>query len=268
MPVPRPEACWALAPGAAAPRASRRWTCAATGADVVDGEDWRARSRLRRSAADAARTKVVACGGGSFGTAMADLLARNGYPVSLLVRKPWVRDEINTEHRNPKYLTEYVLPHNLTATTDPVAAFRGASLCVHAVPVQATREFLEETAQYYPRDLPVLCTSKGLEISSLSLMCDMLPTMLGHERPYAYLSGPSFAAEMMQRLPTAVVVASADAAFATRLAGMLSAPSFKVFTSSDCVGLEVAGAIKNVIAIAAGMSEGLGLGTNSMAGAL
>jgi glycerol-3-phosphate dehydrogenase (NAD+) len=228
-------------------------------------EDWLARARVRRSAAAAAATKVVVTGGGSFGTAMGNLLAQNGYPVSLLVRKAWVCDEINNEHRNPKYLSEYVLPDNLTATVDPVEAFRDAKLCVHAVPVQATRRFLTGLAQYFPPDLPVLCTSKGLEISSLSLMCELLPSMLGSQRAYAYLSGPSFAAEMMQGLPTAVVIASNRRSFAVDLGDMLSSPSFKVFTSSDTVGLEIAGAIKNVIAIAAGMSEGLGLGTNSMA---
>jgi glycerol-3-phosphate dehydrogenase (NAD+) len=196
---------------------------------------------------------------------MANLLALNGYPVSLLVRKKWVMDEINNEHRNPKYLSEYVLPGGLSATVDPAAAFRGAALCVHAVPVQATRAFLAELRGHFPPELPVLCTSKGLEVGSLSLMCDLLPDMLGDRRSYAYLSGPSFAAEMMQGLPTAVVIASADRAFAAGLGDMLSSPCFKVFTSSDTVGLEVAGAIKNVIAIAAGMSEGLGLGTNSMA---
>lgn len=196
---------------------------------------------------------------------MANLLARNGYPVSLLVRKPWVRDEINLEHRNPKYLSEYLLPQNLTATTDPSEAFRDAKLCVHAVPVQATSEFLHNIREYVPPNLPVLCTSKGLECSSLSLMCELLPNMLGTERKYAYLSGPSFAAEIMQGLPTAVVVASKDHVFANSLGDMFSSPCFKVFTSTDTVGLEVAGAIKNVIAIAAGMSDGLGLGTNSMA---
>lgn len=196
---------------------------------------------------------------------MANLLARNGYPVSLLVRKPWVRDEINLEHRNPKYLSEYLLPDNLTATIDPEEAFHAAKLSVHAIPVQSTREFVESIVDVYPPDLPILCTSKGLEISSLSLMCDLLPSMLGTDRKYAYLSGPSFAAEIMQGLPTAVVVASSDYVFANSLGDMLSSPSFKVFTSRDTVGLEIAGAIKNVIAIAAGISDGLGLGTNSMA---
>lgn len=233
--------------------------------ELLSEEDWLVRSRIRRSPALVAQTKVVVCGGGSFGTAMANVLACNGYPVSLLVRKPWVRDEINYEHRNPKYLSEYILPDNLTATISPEEAFNDAKLCVHAVPVQASRDFVLSTRPHYPPNLPILCTSKGLEISSLSLMCDVLPEMLSSERKYAYLSGPSFAQEIMQGLPTAVVVASSDHLFANSLADMFSSPSFKVFTSTDTVGLEVAGAIKNVIAIAAGMSDGLGLGTNSMA---
>lgn len=232
---------------------------------LLNEEDWLVRSRIRRSPAIAAQTKVAVCGGGSFGTAMANVLASNGYPVSLLVRKAWVRDEINQEHRNPKYLSEYVLPSNLTATISPADAFHDAKLCVHAIPVQATRDFVTNIRADFPADLPILCTSKGLEISSLSLMCDVLPQVLSRERKYAYLSGPSFAQEIMQGLPTAVVVASSDHVFANSLADMLSSPSFKVFTSTDTVGLEVAGAIKNVIAIAAGMSDGLGLGTNSMA---
>lgn len=196
---------------------------------------------------------------------MANLLARNGYPISMLVRKAWVADEINQEHRNPKYLSEFLLPDNLTATTDAEEAFRDAKLCIHAIPVQSTRDFVTSIRDAYRPNLPVLCTSKGLEISSLSLMCDVLPELLGNDRKYAYLSGPSFAQEIMQGLPAAVVVASSNHLFANSLADMLSSPSFKVFTSKDTVGLEVAGAIKNVIAIAAGMSDGLGLGTNSMA---
>ncbi|CAN8071187.1 unnamed protein product [Agarophyton chilense] len=234
-------------------------------ANLISEEDWLVRSRIRRYPDITRKTKVTVCGGGSFGTAMANLLAHNGYQVSVLVRKPWVRDEINNEHRNPKYLSEYLLPDNLSATTDRDEAFRDAKLCVHAVPVQATKQFVQSIQSSVPDDLPILCTSKGLEISSLSLMCELLPRMLGTERKYAYLSGPSFAAEIMQGLPTAVVVASSDRIFANSLADMFSSPSFKVFTSTDTVGLEVAGAIKNVIAIAAGMSEGLGLGTNSMA---
>lgn len=220
---------------------------------------------MKRDPATAARTKVVVAGCGSFGTALATVLARNGYPVTLLARRGWVAAEINARHRNPKYLSEHVLPPNVVATTDAAAAFDGAALCVHAVPVQVTRAFVEGHLAAYPPDLPILCTSKGLEVSSLWLMCELLPALLGTDRQYAFLSGPSFAKEVISGLPTAVVIAADARPFAHQLAAMLSSPSFKVFTSADPVGLEVAGAIKNVIAIAAGMSDGLGLGTNAMA---
>lgn len=230
-----------------------------------EAENWLVRSRIKRDLAQAANTKVVTCGGGSFGTAMTNLLAHNGYSVTMLVRDERVAHGINVEHRNPRYLTRYQLPATVEATTDASEAFKGAALCVHAVPVQQTREFLRTHRAHLSPDVPVLCTSKGLEVSSLSLMCELLPDMLGESRTYAYLSGPSFAAEMMQGLPTAVVVASQSRSFAHELGDMLAAPCFRVFTSTDTVGLEIAGAIKNVIAIAAGISDGLGLGTNSMA---
>lgn len=246
-------------------RASVRAEYDGGGNGLHEDENWLARSRIRRSPAIAAQTKVVTCGGGSFGTAMANLLGRNGYPVSMLVRDESVADGVNFKHRNPRYLSNYPLPPNVVATTDAAAAFKDAELCVHAIPVQTTRAFIRQQRAFYPADIPVLCTSKGLEISSLSLMCELLPSMLGESRSYAYLSGPSFAAEMMQGLPTAVVIASRERAFAKLLGDMLAAPTFRVFTSTDTTGVEIAGAMKNVIAIAAGMSDGLGLGTNSMA---
>mmetsp|Transcript_2116 Transcript_2116/g.6309 ORF Transcript_2116/g.6309 Transcript_2116/m.6309 type:complete len:409 (+) Transcript_2116:101-1327(+) len=226
---------------------------------------WLQRRRERRSAETRSKTKVTVCGGGSFGTAMAFLLARNGYPVQLLVRKDWVRDEINTERRNPKYFPEFVLPNNLTATTDADDALRNSDFVVHAIPVQQSRDFLLAKGKYVPDNVPVLCTSKGLEVTSLKFMCELLPELLPQTKAFAFLSGPSFAREMMESLPTAVVVASEEIDLALQIADMLSSPSFKVFTSSDTIGVEVAGAVKNVIAIAAGICEGLGLGTNSMA---
>mmetsp|Transcript_5022 Transcript_5022/g.10144 ORF Transcript_5022/g.10144 Transcript_5022/m.10144 type:complete len:308 (+) Transcript_5022:483-1406(+) len=172
---------------------------------------------------------------------------------------------INEEHRNPKRLSEFSLPDGVTASTNAEFALADAQLLVHAIPVQASREFLGSILPVLPQSTSVLCTSKGLDIEKLTLMCEMLPDILGKRRKVAYLSGPSFAREMMQKLPTAVVVASKDLRYAEDLAAMLSSPFFKVFTSKDTIGLEVAGAVKNVVAIAAGMSDGLGLGTNAMA---
>mmetsp|Transcript_34312 Transcript_34312/g.134565 ORF Transcript_34312/g.134565 Transcript_34312/m.134565 type:complete len:247 (-) Transcript_34312:2892-3632(-) len=138
-------------------------------------KSWLQRRRKRRSLERRSETKVAVCGGGSFGTAIAFLLANNGYPVQILVRKTWVRDEINVERRNPKYFTEFVLPDNVTATIDAEEALTDAKLIVHAVPVQQSRSFFEANTEYFPADAPVLCTSKGLEVTSLKFMCELLP---------------------------------------------------------------------------------------------
>jgi len=191
-------------------------------------KSWLQRRRKRRSLERRSETKVAVCGGGSFGTAIAFLLANNGYPVQILVRKTWVRDEINVERRNPKYFTEFVLPDNVTATIDAEEALTDAKLIVHAVPVQQSRSFFEANTEYFPADAPVLCTSKGLEVTSLKFMCELLPEFLPHTKSFAYLSGPSFAREMMDQLPTAVVVAADDVDLALRIADMMSSPFFKV----------------------------------------
>ena len=116
-----------------------------------------------------------------------------------------------------------------------------------------------------PAGAPVLCTSKGIEVKTLKLMAEILPETLGRERAYAFLSGPSFAKEIALGMATAVVVASEDARLARDISRLVSSDTFRVFTSRDVVGLEVGGAVKNVIALAAGMCEGLDLGTNAMA---
>eukprot|EP00184_Porphyridium_aerugineum_P005633 CAMPEP_0184697968 /NCGR_PEP_ID=MMETSP0313-20130426/4741_1 /TAXON_ID=2792 /ORGANISM="Porphyridium aerugineum, Strain SAG 1380-2" /LENGTH=456 /DNA_ID=CAMNT_0027156831 /DNA_START=312 /DNA_END=1682 /DNA_ORIENTATION=- len=229
------------------------------------GEDWESRKFPDRNQEEVANTKIVVAGGGSFGTAMATVFASNGYPVTILLRKQNVADEINISHKNSQFFPDFELNHSITATINPAEAFRNADLIVHAIPVQATRSFLEMNAHYMPPNVPILCTSKGLEVRELKLMCELLPDLVGKKRTVAYLSGPSFAKEMMQQLPTAVVIASKDPKLAQKLAGMLSNPYFRVFTSKDVVGLEVAGAVKNVIAIAAGICEGLQLGMNAMA---
>ncbi|KAA8495057.1 Glycerol-3-phosphate dehydrogenase NAD(+) 2, chloroplastic [Porphyridium purpureum] len=264
--VRRPRGSCRSGPNAAGMRACRRQSSGGLRMGLSSSaENWDMLTLPVRNLDEVARTKVVVAGGGSFGTAMANQFAMNGYPVTLFVRKAHVAEEINTQHRNMTFFPDFELPENITATCDPVEAFADAKLVVHAIPVQVTRAFLVEHQQHFPKNVPILCTSKGLEVRELKLMCDLIPEMVGRSHPVAYLSGPSFAREMMQSLPTAVVVASKDHRFAQRLAAMLSSPSFRVFTSKDVVGLEVAGATKNVVAIAAGICEGLGLGMNSMA---
>lgn len=203
-------------------------------------------------------------GGGNFGLALAAICSRKGIPTTILVRKQEIADSINYKHRHPDKMTDITFPSTLRATADPAECLPDATYIVHAVPVQYSREFLNSVREHIPPNTPVLSGSKGIETTSLGFMVDILQDCLGDERPYAFLSGPSFAREMCEGLATAVVVASKDMYLARDLAQLLSDDSFRVFTSRDVVGLEIGGAVKNVIALAAGMCEGLGLGTNAM----
>jgi len=157
-------------------------------------------------------------------------------------------------------------PNTLRATASPKEALPDATYIVHAVPCQYSRDFLNSVSQYIPPNIPILSGSKGIETTSLGFMADILKECLGEDRPYAFLSGPSFAREMCEGVATAVVVASEDLILARDFAELLSDDNFRVFTTKDVVGVEIGGAVKNVIALAAGMCEGLGLGTNAMSG--
>ena len=208
--------------------------------------------------------RIAVMGGGNFGLALATICSRKGIPTTLLVRKQEIADSINYKHKHPEKMTDIVFPTTLRATSDPAECLPDATYIVHAVPVQYSRDFLNSVKQYIPPSTPVLSGSKGIETTSLGFMVDILSECLGNDRPYAFLSGPSFAREMCEGVATAVVVASKDVLLAKDLAELLSDDNFRVFTSRDVVGLEIGGAVKNVIALAAGMCEGLGLGTNAM----
>jgi glycerol-3-phosphate dehydrogenase (NAD+) len=210
--------------------------------------------------------RIAVMGGGNFGLALATIASRQGIPTTILVRQQEVADSINNENRHPHYMKDIKLPSSLRATADPAECLPDATYIVHAVPVQYSRAFLNSVKQYIPPNTPVLSGSKGIETTSLGFMVDILKECLGNDRPYAFLSGPSFAREMCEGVATAVVVASRDLDLARDLAQLLSDDNFRVFTSKDIIGLEIGGAVKNVIALAAGMCEGLGLGTNAMSG--
>lgn len=210
--------------------------------------------------------RVAVLGGGNFGLALSTVLGRKGVPVTLLVRSTEVANSINTQHVHPRYMNDITLPTTIRATTDPHAALYDATYIIHAVPVQFTRQFLASVKDSIPPNTPVLSASKGIETSSLGFMADILKECLGTDRGYAFLSGPSFAREICEGVATAVVVASEDMLLAADLADLMSSDQFRVFTSKDVMGVEVGGAVKNVIALAAGMCEGLGLGTNAMSG--
>ncbi|KAJ4977580.1 hypothetical protein NE237_008360 [Protea cynaroides] len=212
--------------------------------------------------------KVVVLGGGSFGTAMAAHVAgrKAELEVNMLVRDPHLCRSINDDHFNCKYFPQYKLPENLIATTDAKAALLGADFCLHAVPVQFSSSFLESIAQHVDPNLPFISLSKGLELNTLRMMSQIIPRALQNPRqPFIVLSGPSFALELMRKLPTAMVVASKDKKLANAVQQLLASRYLRISTSSDVTGVEIAGALKNVLAIAAGIVDGMDLGNNSMA---
>ena len=230
-------------------------------------KNWKAQHGAEGRTALDAVDKVVVFGGGSFGTAMAAALARQkpALDVVLLLRDPSLVADINAHHVNARYLPGAPLPHNVRATSDAGEAIGGAQYALHAVPVQHSRAFLRGVRDILPITVPVISVSKGLEVGTGALMSDLIPDALGRKQPTAFLSGPSFAAEVMARAPTGLVAASRDKALKREVQGLFASPYMRVNTSSDVVGVEVCGALKNVLAIASGIVEGLELGMNARA---
>ena len=208
--------------------------------------------------------RIAVIGGGSWGSALADTLAGKGFDVSLLVRSERQAREISTEHRNRRYLGDTVLHPALRAVTDPAEALAGISLCLLAAPCQHLRGVLTTLAPHIPAGTALVCASKGIERGSLAPMSAVAAAVLPG-LPYAILSGPSFAAELLRGLPTAVVLGCADKPLGEELRTIFSTGSFRVYSSPDVVGVELGGALKNVMALAAGLSDGLGFGHNSRA---
>ena len=172
---------------------------------------------------------------------------------------------ITSSHRNPRALSEFELPESLRATTDLAEAIRGSDLIIHGLPAQGTPSFLAEHRALIPADIPVCITSKGLYLPTKQLLGDAICDAMERRQCLAYLSGPSFAKELMMMQPTAVVVACSDLVMAEKIQLMLSTLFFRVYTTTDVVGVQLGGALKNPLAIGAGMIEGKGFGINTMA---
>ncbi len=211
--------------------------------------------------------QVAVLGAGAWGTALAKVLADKGESVRLWSRRPDHAALINEAGENHQYLAGIPLPPTLSATGDLAEALHGAELVVLVVPTHAMRETLVLARPYLSRTAPLVNASKGIENETLMLMGDVIADVLGPEarRRTTALSGPSFAREVGRELPTNVVVAASDAAVAHRVQEQFATHRFRVYTSDDPIGVEVGGALKNVIAIGAGVCEGLGLGHNSRA---
>jgi len=211
------------------------------------------------------RVKVCVFGEGTFGTAVGTLFARNGHEVVLLARRPHRVDSINSQRKNPDYLKEYTLHENISATTDAAAAIANAALIVHSIPVQASSAYLSDKRDLIPPHVPVVSLSKGIHLTNLNFMCHIIEDALQRKQPCAFFSGPSFARELMDGQPTGIVVASEDAAVAARVQRLVGSSVIRVYTSTDVIGVEVGGALKNIYAIAAGAAEGMGFKLNTAA---
>ena len=203
-------------------------------------------------------------GGGAWGTALADLLARAGHEVTVWAREPDVVEHINTTHANPRFLAGVTLDPDVRASGDLCGAVRGAEMVVHAAPSHVLRDVVRAAASGIGADAIQAIATKGIEPESLALMGDVISVELPG-RPVVAVSGPSFAIEVARRQPTAVVAASADASASATVQRTFSTPAFRVYTSDDVRGVELAGAVKNVMAVATGIAEGLGLGLNPRA---
>lgn len=199
-------------------------------------------------------------GGGAWGTALAQLLAADGAPVRLWAREADVVAAINAEHRNPVFLPDAMLSPSLTATAD-LAAMADLDALLVVVPVPFLRAVLTDLPG---DDAPLIFCSKGMEAESFAFPIDMARD-LAPQRPHAVLSGPTFAHEVAAGLPTAITLAASDAALAATIAQAIARPHFRPYVSTDVIGAEIGGAVKNILAIACGIVDGAGLGLNARA---
>jgi len=211
--------------------------------------------------------RIAVIGGGSWGTALANLLACKGMPVTIWSFENDVAETINNQHRNVKYLGDIGLNPSLRATGDLEAALDRATFVLSVSPAQHVRSVMAEAAKYMRADAIVVGASKGIETGTLQTMAQVHAEVLpkGVAERTCFLSGPSFALEVAQGMPTAVTIASHDAKAAERAQLVFQTPDFRCYTSTDVIGVELGGALKNVIAVATGMVVGLGLGHNTTA---
>jgi len=211
--------------------------------------------------------RAAVIGGGSWGTALASVLAGNGWEVMVWSHDPEVAVALSERHENHKYLPGQPLPLSVRGTANLPEALAGAELIVAASPSHVTREVMSRAAPALPRATPVVCATKGIENESLLTMDEVLEDVLPPEvHPYlAFLSGPSFAKETVKRMPTAVVVAATWERIAKQVQRAFSNDFFRAYTSNDVAGVELGGSLKNVCAIAAGIADGMGFGHNTRA---
>jgi glycerol-3-phosphate dehydrogenase (NAD(P)+) len=210
-------------------------------------------------------TRVAVIGAGSWGTSASWLLGGKGHAVTMWAREPEIAAGINAQHRNPMFMKDVVLPDCVTATPDIERALHGAEAVVMVTPSIGVRTTAESMAPHLAASTPVIILSKGVEEGSLLLMTEVLEDVLGNRDRLAGLSGPNHAEEVGRGVPSATVVASYDEAVGRLFQDLFMTRFFRVYTNPDVVGVELCGASKNVIAVAAGMCDGVGYGDNTKA---
>jgi glycerol-3-phosphate dehydrogenase (NAD(P)+) len=208
--------------------------------------------------------QAAVIGAGAWGTALADLLARNGHPVTLWAYESDVAASIMREHENRRFLSGARLSPGVSATTELREALDGASLVCLATPSHLLRGILRAGVPHLARSATICVASKGIETDTLVLMSDVAAEE-APGRPVVALSGPSFAEEVVAQQPTAIVAASDDADASALVQEAFSNTHFRVYTNDDIIGVELGGSLKNVMAVATGIVEGVGLGFNSRA---
>lgn len=213
----------------------------------------------------APESPIAVLGAGSWGTALAVLLSRNGIPCRLWGHHAAHVEALTAARRNLRYLPGVEFPANLRPTAELADALDGARLILVAVPSHAFRDILHRVSRFAPKRPRIAWASKGLESGTGHLLHRVVAEVFGEATPAAVISGPTFAAEVAAGLPTAVTVASTDADYAREVAGLLHNDHFRAYTSNDIIGVQLGGAAKNVLAIAAGVADGLGFGANTRA---
>ena len=209
-------------------------------------------------------SKVVVLGAGQWGSTMAQVLCDAGNHVLIWGRNQEVVDEINNRHTNAKYLDQNVLPLGLKATSDLMEAFNYSNIYVLAVPAQTLRENLKSWKPLVQPEAMFISTLKGIEVSSMSRMTEIIQEVMETEN-VSIITGPNLATELVLRQPAGAVAAAPTAALAEKVKQLFDTPYYRVYTSVDVLGCELAGAIKSVIALAVGVSIGLGYGENTQA---
>jgi glycerol-3-phosphate dehydrogenase (NAD(P)+) len=209
--------------------------------------------------------RIAVLGAGSWGTALAIHLGRLGHDISLWARDAALANDIARRRANAVYLAGMTLPEQVAVTGSMADALRDAELVVSAVPSHGCRAVMQAAAPHVPAQAVIVSATKGLEAETLQRMSEVIGEELGADRKVVVLSGPSFAIEVAREMPTVVLAASTTPEASELVLTEFRSPSFRLYGSSDIVGVELVGALKNVIAIAAGVVEGMGLGHNALA---